>query len=54
METTEQMVIRLFKEGLTLDKIEEQLRIVVEVADEENLSESVCQGRFTVKNVLLG
>lgn len=54
METIEQTIVRLFQQGLTIDKIEEQLKVVVEVADSENLSESVLQGRFTVKTILLG
>lgn len=54
MENLEQLVINMWRKGMSLEKIEEQLKVVVEVADEENLNESMIQGNFVVKQILLG
>ena len=55
METLEQTVRRLFLiQGLTISQIEEQLNVKIEVNDEKNLSESLRDWKFTVKNILLG
>jgi hypothetical protein len=54
MEKIEQLVLDMWRKGMPIEKIEEQLKIVVEVADEENLNESMIQGNFVVKQILLG
>ncbi len=54
METIEQKVLNLWKAGVPIEKIEEQLKVFIAVADEENINESMTQGKFVVKNILLG
>jgi len=48
-------VVKLWNQGRTVEQIQEQLKIVIDVdIEEENLSESIRKGNFTVRNVLLG
>jgi len=47
-------VVHLWSQGRTIEQIEEQLKVVIEVANEENLSESIMRGDFVVRNFLMG
>ena len=53
-QNTSREIIRLWQQGRTIEQIQEQLKIVIEVKDESNLNESIVLGNFTIKQVLLG
>lgn len=47
-------VVSLWKQGRTIEQIQEQLKIVIEIDEEENnISESIIKGNFLIKALLL-
>lgn len=47
-------IVRLWQQGRSIEQIQEQMKIVIEVKDESNINESIILGNFTIKQVLLG